>query len=66
MRMPGFTAELSIAASDAAYNNVYRGGSSAAGAAVSAQFCYSPHPGLFCCYWPWTGWTCHVLRQVMQ
>jgi hypothetical protein len=65
MNLPGFTAEASLCQTSERYHMVMTPALAADGREVLPQFCYSPVPGVFCCYTPWFGWNCrrlHVLE----
>ncbi len=64
MNMPGFTAEASIYQTSERYQMPGVLHALTDGRQVMPQFCYSPSPGIFCCWILGLGWQCrrrHVL-----
>ena len=64
MSMPGFTAEAALYGSSVHYRAVGTPRSPDRGEEVVPQFCYSPQPGVFCCWLPYTGWYCRRFPRV--
>jgi hypothetical protein len=62
MRFPGFTAESALREKETSFQQAATAPPPAAGEVVP-QFCY--HIGqTTCCWWPFSGWVCHVLHTL--
>ncbi len=65
MRMPGFTAEVSLYRTSERYR-MLTAGTLADGRDVVPQWCYSPRPGQFCCCYPYLGCYCRTIHPVFE
>jgi len=64
-RLPGFTAATSLLGPLNQYAASSNSDTSPNTRAIVPQSrCYSPQPGVICCWYPWAGWLCihrHIL-----
>ncbi len=64
MNIPGFTAEASLYQTSERYQMAGVSHVLTDGRQVMPQFCYSPRPGLYCCWTPWFGVQCRLLHFI--
>lgn len=62
--IPGFTAEAALRQPSVGYQMAGAREALTDGRQVVPQWCYSPRPGLHCCWTPWLGWRCFRFHDV--